>query len=455
MGFGFWDFFPHAVVVLCVLAPAACGKKGPPQVPFVRIPAAAEISGARRTGDEVFVTVKVPNANVDASMPASLREIEIYGVTSTSTPPTGAPFLSIATLVATIPVARDADPADTSGTVVPDPATGALQGTTVIVRDVIDAADMVPRTLPAAAPTPTAPTTAAPSTSSPPEAPRRFYMAVTYAGGRASGERRPGPPSAVAALPFTALPDRVQALSTSMTGRQIVVSWEPSGGLLGWLLERSLPPEIAPIDTASAEPAAASGAPASAPAADLPAGPTLYNVYRDISPNPLALPEPGPGPAAWNVVPATPVNMAPLTMLTFTEEVPYDDRLRCYHVRAVRGSGAQAVESGASERQCIQAVDFEPPDAPTELIATASEGVITLSWDPNGEEDLRGYVVLRREAADDTLLTLTERGPIRETRYEDRAVTAGRAYVYIVRAVDTRLPLGNLSEPTTVTETAR
>ncbi len=415
----------------------------------MRVPAAAEVSGARRVGEDVYVTVKVPAANVDNSRPASLREIEVYGVTATAQPPTGAPFLSIATLVATIPVARDADPADRSGTVVPDPATGALQGDTVIVRDVIDAGDMVPRELPAG-PRAASSSQAATTTATPPapQALRRFYMAVTYGGSQPGDRRRPGPPGPIAALATTPLPDRVPSLTVTAAGRNIVVDWAPSGGLLGWLFERGLPPEVAPLDAPAASPTPDSTT------ADLPPGPTLYSVYRDISPDPLDLPVTAAPLARWTSAPETPINAAPMAALTFTEEVMFDERTRCYHVRAVRGSGAQSVESAASDRRCLAAVDFDPPAAPTELSAVADEGALTLSWDPNGEEDLRGYVVLRREAADDTLLSLTET-PIRETRYVDRAVTAGRTYTYVVRAVDSRLPLGNLSEPATVTETAR
>jgi hypothetical protein len=83
------------------------------------------------------------------------------------------------------------------------------------------------------------------------------------------------------------------------------------------------------------------------------------------------------------------------------------------------------------------------------------EGVISLRWEPNGEEDLRGYIVWRREAGDDTLLSLTPT-PIAGTRYDDsRDLMPGRMYTYVVQAVDNRIPLPNVSDPTEVTVTAR
>ncbi len=48
----------------------------------------------------------------------------------------------------TIPVARDADPSDRSGTVVPDPKTGALQGASVTIKESLTPEAMTPRAIP-------------------------------------------------------------------------------------------------------------------------------------------------------------------------------------------------------------------------------------------------------------------------------------------------------------------
>ena len=431
-------------VALLVLATAACGKKGPPLLPFARVPDAAEITATRRLGDDIYLTVTVPSTDIDKEKPASLERIEIYGATA-MTPPPRTRFLDIATLVATVPVARAPDPGDTTGTIVPDPGSGALQGTTTIVRDSLSAEEMIPRELPVLATETRRPSGVATFTPPPvPQALRRFYMTVPF-----SHRGRTGPPSAIVELPLTPLPDRVAGLHVSLTVTSMDLSWEPSGGLLGWLLDRSLPSEIPPIEE---PPPVVAAKPV--PTSDLPPGPTLYNIYRELAADPVALPDMTAVKGSWTISAAVPLNAEPVPMLTFTDLVPFDERERCYYVRAVRGTGAQRVESDASDRVCILAADIEPPSAVTGLAAIGSEGVIDLSWEPNGEQDLGGYIVLRREPGNDTLLQLTPQ-PIADTRFTDKAVTAGRTYAYVVHAVDNRFPLPNMSAPAEVTETAR
>jgi hypothetical protein len=96
-----------------------------------------------------------------------------------------------------------------------------------------------------------------------------------------------------------------------------------------------------------------------------------------------------------------------------------------------------------------------PPVPPRQLAAVASEGAISLIWEPNAEPDLGGYVVLRGDLSDATLHPLTA-SPILEARYRDESAEPGRQYVYAVIAVDDRLPLPNRSaESNRVEETAR
>ena len=73
----------------------------------------------------------------------------------------------------------------------------------------------------------------------------------------------------------------------------------------------------------------------------------------------------------WASNPELPLNPQPQTMLSFSEEVPFDERERCYYVRAVRGTGAQRVESESSGRACTTPFDTEPPAVVTNLDATA------------------------------------------------------------------------------------
>jgi hypothetical protein len=103
-----------------------------------------------------------------------------------------------------------------------------------------------------------------------------------------------------------------------------------------------------------------------------------------------------------------------------------------------------------------------PPHAPTGLEAvpggaTAADRSIDLSWIPNTEADLAGYIVYRQEidskgvaAGTATRLNPT---PVVGPAYRDQTATAGRRYAYQVTAVDTA---GNESAPSdTVQETLR
>ena len=436
LGVGSWE-------LACALAMAgaltvACGKKGPPLLPFIRQAQAAEITSARRIGNDVYLTITVPTANIDDSTPASVAQIQVLAVTM-ETPPPQSQFATIATQVALISVARHADPSDKSGKVVPDPKTGALQGASVTIKESLTPQEMVRRELPSSAKATEGkpakdvrPAATPPPPASEPEVLRRFYMTIPL-----SDRGRPGVASKVVDVPMSSTPDKGPTLDLKRTGHEVVLLWEPAGGLLGWLLDRALRAEPAPVEERRASGAAASKAPAA------PSGPALYNIYREIDPDPLA--SPGPKPSETPAVSlAVPINKEPLTSLTLTDDLPFDGMTYCYYVRAVRGTGTQRVEGEPSDRQCTVPVDDEAPAAPTGLTATAEEGSISLRWEPNGEEDLGGYLVLRRDPGGDTLRQLTP-VPIAGTTYTDSPVTSGQMYTYIVRAVDKQPSKPNVS----------
>jgi len=87
-------------------------------------------------------------------------------------------------------------------------------------------------------------------------------------------------------------------------------------------------------------------------------------------------------------------------------------------------------------------------------VAVAEAGAITLSWNPNAEPDLAGYLVLRGEAPGATLRQITP-APIEGTTYRDTGVTAGVRYVYAVVAVDRANPPNYSAQSARVEETAR
>jgi len=107
---------------------------------------------------------------------------------------------------------------------------------------------------------------------------------------------------------------------------------------------------------------------------------------------------------------------------------------RCYAVAAVESIGGATIESDLPPPACETPVDTFPPAAPKDLKAIPTEGAITLIWEPNGEKDLAGYIVLRGVEPAETLTPITPE-PIADPSFKDE-VKPGIAYVYAVRAMD-------------------
>ena len=427
-----------AAIATLALVAGGCGKKGPPLPPFVRIPAAVETIEAARFGNQIYVTLTVPAANIDMSVPVDIARIELYGYTGASAPPL-VRWVELGTLVATIPVSPPAiTPPD--GTTPPAPLdpTAALPGNVVSILDELTADELVQGRV--AAVVPLRPDDAISPVAAPSSPLRRFYIAVPF-----SQRSRPGPPSNQVDLVLAAIPDPPAELRATYNPTALSLVWEPSGGLLGFLLDRPLPRELVPFDEVEpAGPAAAPGSEASAPE-----GPTTYQVYRDAVRDPTKRADQEPA-RAWSATLPVAMNPAPLLATTIRDEVDFGLE-RCYTVRAQRGG----VLSEPSSRVCVTPSDVFPPGPPVGLATVPSEGAINLIWEPNSETDLGGYLVLRRGPGDATLRQLTS-APIGDARYRDAAVESGARYSYAVVAVDKQAPQPNASAPSaTVEEVAR
>jgi hypothetical protein len=429
-----------SLAALCI-ASVACGKKGPPLPPIVHIPSAVEKVEARRRGNEVTVTVTVPSKNIDGTMPVDVARIEVYGFTGT-TPPPASRFLELGIQVGTVtvPERKPDAPPDTA----PPPDTPVPGGTATIIES-LTTETLVAKPIPPAPTTKKAaplPVTTSPGTAADTGPLRRFYFALPF-----SPRGRPGPPGMIAELRLTTLPPAPTELRATHLPDAVRLEWEPSGGLIGFLLERALAPELSPLDDP---------VPDVVPASTIPAplqGPTRYNVYRELAPL-----EDKTTTASQPALPVESalVNGVPIDTLTFTDPLTgLDGRQRCYVVRALRGDGPQSVEGMPSEPVCVVPMDDFPPDAPSRPSITSEEGSITLTWEPNAEPDIAGYLVLRGEAGDATLTPVTDT-VVTETRFTDRTVKPGVKYVYAVQAIDSRLPRPNVSaESERVEETAR
>lgn len=434
-----------AAAVLCAAAAsAACGKKGNPLPPFARIPAAVDKITATRLGSDVYVTLTIPATNIDTSLPVSISRVNVYGYTG-RTAPTLRRWAELGTVVARIPVAPlPLVPETGAPPPAPDLSAGALPGTSVTILDTLTSDELVQGRVPVIDPRrpELVPLPEAGATSG--AALRRFYLAIPFS---ARGE--PGPPGAQTEFPLVAPPEAPTAVRATYSPSGVSVRWEPAGGLLGFLLDAPLAPEPLPFD----QPDVAGPVVPPLVEAGVPPGPTRYNVYRELAPDPLGLLVTGAAPS-WSATAPFTVNVTPLAAMSLSDDIEFG-RERCYTVRALRGTAPASAMSDPSARTCVTPIDIFPPSAPAGLATVPSEGGISLIWEPNTELDLGGYRVLRREVGDATLRQLTDT-PIAEARFRDTTVKAGTRYIYSVVAVDAQVPLPNVSaESERVEETAR
>jgi hypothetical protein len=89
----------------------------------------------------------------------------------------------------------------------------------------------------------------------------------------------------------------------------------------------------------------------------------------------------------------------------------------------------------------VEAKDVFPPEVPTGLAAVAttgengSEAAIDLSWTPDSEADVAGYVVYRREG-DAAWDRISAAEPVVGPAFHDAHVQVRHTYIYAVSAVD-------------------
>jgi fibronectin type 3 domain-containing protein len=89
----------------------------------------------------------------------------------------------------------------------------------------------------------------------------------------------------------------------------------------------------------------------------------------------------------------------------------------------------------------IDAVNILPPAVPRGLAAVATAGengagpAIDLSWQPDAEADLAGYIVYRREG-NAGWQRISSAQPVVGPGYQDANVQPGHTYEYAVSAID-------------------
>jgi hypothetical protein len=383
------------VSLLCI----ACGKKGPPLPPLVKLPAPPGEMRAERRGDRVDVSLTVPSTNTDGSRPANISSIDVYAVTLplTAAPLSEAQLLKMATKVASLEVKAPADPNATVDDDEPDEVTDPLegkgldQGAPAQVHETLTPAMMKPAEIPKDKKAAAVANRLLPLAGSPPTPTLRTYAFVGI-----STQGKKGPLSKRVTVPLVPPPPPPTAVSLAYDEKAVTLKWTPVA---------------APVTA----PPAAEGTLASTVLNA--ARPTIaYNVYDVSGPDSVKL------------------TATPIAEPTFTDPRVVFGEKRCYVVRTAETVSAVGIESDASPQSCETFKDTFPPAPPKSLNAVPSEGVITLIWEPSAEKDLAGYIVLRAAAPSQDLQPITKE-PITDASFKD-AVPAGVRYVYAVKAVD-------------------
>lgn len=115
---------------------------------------------------------------------------------------------------------------------------------------------------------------------------------------------------------------------------------------------------------------------------------------------------------------------------------------RAQRVSFVTANGKKLELDGAlSQPVQVEVRDVFPPAVPQALVAVAIAGVdgaepaIDLSWQPDIEADIAGYIVYRREG-DDAWKRISPTEPVVGPAWHDAQVVPGHTYHYTVSAVD-------------------
>ena len=128
---------------------------------------------------------------------------------------------------------------------------------------------------------------------------------------------------------------------------------------------------------------------------------------------------------------------------SFTDNDVEPETVYVYAVQAINAGGVSEL-SNAVETTTLP----PPPDAPIDLLTTASHNQVLLSWTAPDDHSITGYRILRGPDTD-TLSAIVEDTNSAATSFTDNDVEPETVYVYAVRAIDA----GGVSELSNAAET--
>ncbi len=148
-----------------------------------------------------------------------------------------------------------------------------------------------------------------------------------------------------------------------------------------------------------------------------------FNVYRG---------------SAQGSIPEQPVNASPLAATRFLDSEVVTASAYVYLVRTAAAADRPFRESESSAPVRIVAEDRFAPGPPDGLVAIQEGEAVRLFWNPNDEQDLRGYRLYR--SVDGGAWARVGPDVIHEPLYLDRDVRIGQVLTYAVTAVDRATP---------------
>jgi hypothetical protein len=319
----------HACLI-AALVTTACGKKGPPLVPYAKAPAAPAAPTARRMGNRVEVRFTVPTADRDGQRPAHLDRMEVWALTGQV--PDLTLFMKYATLVATVPVRKPPPPPPDveEGKPAPPPTPpstepGLDQGQPGMVVEELTPEAMVPVVVPeiekrkardeelrlqlVAGQEPPRLTPPDLGTPLPPPL-TRYYVVIGRNGGR-KGASTPR-----LAVPLRPAPPAPSQLTSTLAESYIELGWAPPEGLPQPVHKGTAVAKPAATAKPQAAPPATPATPQAAPQAAPPTPQAAPRPEPTTDDDDVVRPEPGvpvPAPVAPPPAPAATPPVAPVT----------------------------------------------------------------------------------------------------------------------------------------------
>ncbi|PYR18925.1 MAG: hypothetical protein DMF94_18030 [Acidobacteria bacterium] len=212
----------------------ACGKKGPPLPPLVKLPVAPADLVAERRGDTVDLQFTVPSTNTDGTRPANMSRAEVYAITAPKTVPplTDEQLLKRGTRVGGVTVKAPKDPNETADAddpadeVDPPEGPGLDQGALARLAESLTEDMLQPVELPKDSKRSKGPLPGD-DASGPLLSPPPTVVSRTYAAFGTSPRGRKGPLSRRIEVPLIAPPSPPSAPKIAYDERAVSLTWTP------------------------------------------------------------------------------------------------------------------------------------------------------------------------------------------------------------------------------------